>query len=387
MVETLIGPFQSSPMSIIPKSGQANTYCILQNYSFTSNPSPAFPNPSINSTINSSDFPTTWGTFIVTSLMLTCLPPNSEIATRDISEAYHMAPTHYTQWPTTVIHTGEDTAPTQQSVLGQSHQVGAMVTCVTHRPPSSGHKVSTQSSHGLMTTFLLEFQPDSSALTTIPEPRHMQTSPNRKTHMVWQKNLRRWHPRQTHWRLSFPPPGFIKIFHQVTTWTRIHLQFWQHRHCNWVFPGKGPKTQLSHHQQSTPASCGTSPQCGSPSPQWRRKNTWLQSMNGRCPKPTPSTKSKNCIETYSTLAQSSQEAALFSPNWRPCWGSLLQILSTQFLPPKTSQMTSNGGSPSSSNLTSATPSPHQSHSLMLARSLMRALALVLPWLLWTNGVH
>ena len=95
-------------MSIIPKPGWANKYCILQNYSFPINLSPTFLNPSVNSTINSSDSPTTWGTFTATSFMLTWLPPNSEIATRDISEAYCTAPIHYTQWPTAVIYTGKD---------------------------------------------------------------------------------------------------------------------------------------------------------------------------------------------------------------------------------------------------------------------------------------
>lgn len=107
-IEALIGPFQSSPMSIIPKPGRANKYRILQNLSFPINPSPAYPNPSINSFIDSHNFPTTWGTFTVTSLLLTRLPPDSEIATRDVSEAYRGTPIHYTQWPSHVVRTAED---------------------------------------------------------------------------------------------------------------------------------------------------------------------------------------------------------------------------------------------------------------------------------------
>lgn len=56
-MESLIGPFQSSPFSIIPKPAKLNKFRILQNYSFPYKPSLAFPNPSINPSINSDDFP------------------------------------------------------------------------------------------------------------------------------------------------------------------------------------------------------------------------------------------------------------------------------------------------------------------------------------------
>ena len=76
-MESLIGPFQTSPFSIIPKPGRPDNFRILQNYSFPHNISNDFPNPSINSAINSDDFPTTWGTFTIISLLIHQLPPNS----------------------------------------------------------------------------------------------------------------------------------------------------------------------------------------------------------------------------------------------------------------------------------------------------------------------
>ena len=102
-ITTLIGTLQSSPMSIIPKLGHTDKYHILQNLSFPIAPSSTFPNLSINLFINSHNFPTTWGTFTITSLLLTHLPPNSEITTRDISEAYQGTPIHYTQWPSNIV--------------------------------------------------------------------------------------------------------------------------------------------------------------------------------------------------------------------------------------------------------------------------------------------
>ena len=70
-----INPFQSSLFSIISKPAKINKFHVLQNYSFPYKVSPSFPNPSVNSFINSDDFPTTWGTFTITCLLLHQLPP------------------------------------------------------------------------------------------------------------------------------------------------------------------------------------------------------------------------------------------------------------------------------------------------------------------------
>ncbi|GBE78944.1 hypothetical protein SCP_0201410 [Sparassis crispa] len=79
-LEHLIGPFQSSPLSIIPKPGRPGRFRIVQNYSFPHTPSLRFPNPSINSTIDSDLFPSTWGTFNAICLLIRRLPPGSQAA-------------------------------------------------------------------------------------------------------------------------------------------------------------------------------------------------------------------------------------------------------------------------------------------------------------------
>ena len=107
-LEFLLGPFQTSPFSIIPKPGKPDRYRVIQNYSFPHNTTPIHPNPSINSSLNSDDFPTTWGTFTIVSLIIHQLPPHSQIATRDVAEAYRTIPLHHSQWPGTVVCTGED---------------------------------------------------------------------------------------------------------------------------------------------------------------------------------------------------------------------------------------------------------------------------------------
>ena len=107
-METLISPFQSSPFSIIPKPGQVDKYRNIQNYSFPSSTSNKFPNSSINSQVNSDLFPTTWGTFAVVTLLIHRLLPGSQLATRDVAEAYRTIPLHHSQWPSTVVHMGDD---------------------------------------------------------------------------------------------------------------------------------------------------------------------------------------------------------------------------------------------------------------------------------------
>jgi hypothetical protein len=60
-VEALLGPFQTSPLSLVPKAGKPGNCRAVHNFSFPHNPCDGF--PSINQSINSHLFPCTWGTF------------------------------------------------------------------------------------------------------------------------------------------------------------------------------------------------------------------------------------------------------------------------------------------------------------------------------------
>ena len=103
LIEKTLGPFQSSPLSIIPKQGRPGKFCVIQNFSFPTNPSPLFPNPSINLHIAAEGFPTTWGKFSTIYDLIAHLPPGSEAATRDMAEAYRTIPLHPSQWPAGVV--------------------------------------------------------------------------------------------------------------------------------------------------------------------------------------------------------------------------------------------------------------------------------------------
>ena len=106
-VETLIGPFQTAPLSIIPKPGRPGKFRLVQNLSHSSS-SIIHPIPSINSFIDSNLYPCTYGTFSTICLLIWRLPPGSQGATRDVAEAYRTIPLHPSQYPGLVIHTGED---------------------------------------------------------------------------------------------------------------------------------------------------------------------------------------------------------------------------------------------------------------------------------------
>lgn len=94
-LEREIGPFQSSPLSLIPKAGNPGRYRLIQNLS---HPHTNRPTPSINSLLDSDDFPCTWGTFRTVCTVIRHLPSGSQAATRDISEAYRIIPLHENQW-------------------------------------------------------------------------------------------------------------------------------------------------------------------------------------------------------------------------------------------------------------------------------------------------
>jgi len=125
LIYDTLGPFQSSPLSLIPKPGCPGKFRLVQNFSFPSIPNSTNTFPSINSAINANNFPTTWGKFSTVYLLAARLPPGSEAATRDVAEAYRTIPLHHSQWPAAVVHT--------------SHEEGCIDTCLAFGvSPSAG---------------------------------------------------------------------------------------------------------------------------------------------------------------------------------------------------------------------------------------------------------
>jgi len=106
-LKALIGPFQSLPLSLVPKPGKPGKYRGVHDFSHPHSLGQSLIS-SINSAIDSHDFPCTWGTFSTVCLIIYRLPPGSQASIQDVSEVYRTIPVDYRQWPGLVVHLREE---------------------------------------------------------------------------------------------------------------------------------------------------------------------------------------------------------------------------------------------------------------------------------------
>lgn len=88
VLEHIIGPFCTSPLGLVPKPGSSKLR-MIQDLSYPRN-DPTL--TSVNSHVNSDDFPTAWGTFDDLSSLVLTLPHGCKAAAFDISAAYRITP-------------------------------------------------------------------------------------------------------------------------------------------------------------------------------------------------------------------------------------------------------------------------------------------------------
>jgi hypothetical protein len=99
-LESVIGPFQMSPLSIIPKPGnQVN----LDSYKTYPSPIILPPIKSINSRVDWNLFPCTYSTFATICRYIRSLPPGSQAAVCDVAEAYQTVSLYHSQWAGLVV--------------------------------------------------------------------------------------------------------------------------------------------------------------------------------------------------------------------------------------------------------------------------------------------
>lgn len=96
----LIGPFQSSPLTLVSKH-EAEQFRLIQNLSYPLYATNSI--TSINSHILSADYPIYYGIFLTIAIIICHLPPGSQASTRDVKDAYCTVPLHLSQWPGTVL--------------------------------------------------------------------------------------------------------------------------------------------------------------------------------------------------------------------------------------------------------------------------------------------
>ena len=100
-LEADLGPFQTSPISLVPKTSKTGKNRAVHNFSHPHSPLPEA--SSIDSYIDSDNFPCTWGTFAMVALLIACLPSGSQASVHDVAEAYRTIPAAPDQWPGLII--------------------------------------------------------------------------------------------------------------------------------------------------------------------------------------------------------------------------------------------------------------------------------------------
>lgn len=103
-VQAMVGHFQSSPISIIPKPGRPGKYHMIQDLLHLCR---SIPIPSINALMSPDNFTAPYSTVPIVSLLIASLPPGAQGAVRDVAEAYCTVPIHPSQWHGLVIQLSE----------------------------------------------------------------------------------------------------------------------------------------------------------------------------------------------------------------------------------------------------------------------------------------
>ena len=100
-LESLIGPFWTSPLGTVPKLVDLPDHRIIQDLSFPWNdPS----HSSVNDQINIDNFRCDWGTFNEIRVIVMDAPANSEAATLDVDAAFRCCPITPSQQRNFIIH-------------------------------------------------------------------------------------------------------------------------------------------------------------------------------------------------------------------------------------------------------------------------------------------
>ncbi|KAE8262204.1 hypothetical protein A4X03_0g2633 [Tilletia caries] len=114
------GPFQTSPVSLAPKPPDG--WRFIQDASF---PIKDATQPSINSQIDSDNWPCTWAGIAVAIWQVLQLPITAQAGARDVRSAYRTIPLHPAQWPAAVVQWDGNFYVDKALAFGISSSAGA----------------------------------------------------------------------------------------------------------------------------------------------------------------------------------------------------------------------------------------------------------------------
>jgi len=351
-VEASIGPFQSSPLTLLPKTDKPGKFQAIHNFSHPHNPTTQ---PSINSCINASDYPCTWGTFETVCLVIARLPPGSQASVRDVATAYRTIPTHQSQWPGLVVRLeGNDNyAINTHNNFGLT-SAGGVYGCLA----DAGADIFRANGIGPLSKWVddhIFFHIQSDNLKSYNTNRARWKSGNRVAkfmlvveygftvrpcQMASMRNLMKI--VQLICKIFQKLQGALLLTANTATAMMISIIYLTALVSN----GNRPKLCCSVSRYPTLASPGTSTNAQSRSLTGRRPNTWLLLKSGKEGPPTPSSKFNNFMENYYMSHWWSLLDGLTLPTSRPCWASSMTVYSFHAHLPNTPLMTLNGGNSS-----------------------------------------
>ena len=383
-LEAEVGPFQTSPLSFIPKVSKPRKYRAIHNFSFPHNPSPDA--TSINSHINSEDFPCTWGTFATVVQIITHLPPRSQASVRDVAEVYRTIPARPSQWPGLVIRLQEE----DQYAVNTCNNFGlTSAGGIYGMVAAAGADIFRGNGIGPVAKWV-----DDHIFFRVPRER-VNIYPNiilpvlngimrsirrevvnrkeadygtggKTSQTAPQRNLMKTAAFCSRTWLKPPPAVHKTKDFPMLMWTSMPFQ------GTWESDGKPPSPSHSEQKFPTWVSSGTCTHAQSAC--WKRKglNTWQQSQNGRRNKHTFCRKYRNRTGNSNTRPWSSIQDALTSPARRPCSPPAIIALSFHAPHPETPPTIWNGGDNGSVNQIAPDPSQNPDPSSTTKPTLMQA---------------
>ncbi|KAB5587927.1 polyprotein [Ceratobasidium theobromae] len=125
-LKDLIGPFRTAPLGVTEKSSSPGKFRVIQDFSFPRNSPDTH---SLNSQINTEDFPCTWGFFADVAKAVSTAPHGSEGASFDVDAAYRRIPIHPLDQPYIVVRWEEDYYVDHAVPFGAASSNGLFARC------------------------------------------------------------------------------------------------------------------------------------------------------------------------------------------------------------------------------------------------------------------